>query len=182
MSQNASQSKRLFFALWPTAAEQQRFSEIALQASTSDSNRLVAAHRLHLTLSFLGSVDAATEVCARHVADTLAWQPFSLNIDRLGWFARPKVLWAGCTTIAPALANLVATLQEGMMRCSVNVDTRPFRPHITLARKVGTAPAQEKLNVVTCHFNEFSLVESRPERNGVCYETLARWPARVNHA
>lgn len=177
MVQITLKPKRLFFALWPTVSEQTRFHKIARQNLHSEKERLVAAHKLHLTLSFLGPVDAVTENCICKMADTLVWQPLDLNFDRLGWFARPKVLWAGCSVIPTELIDLVNRIQEGVARCGIKTELRPFKPHITLARKVVRAPEQE-IETLICRFDELCLVQSQSESNGVSYRNLACWPAQ----
>lgn len=177
VTQKLPRPKRLFFALWPTVADQVLFHALARHNQSSEKDRLVAVHNLHLTLSFLGSVDVVTENCAREMAETLVWQPLELDFNRLGWFARPKVLWAGCSVIPTELIDLVNRIQEGVARCGIKTELRPFKPHITLARKVVRAPEQE-IETLICRFDELCLVQSQSENNGVSYTNLARWSAQ----
>ncbi len=182
MTPEPPRPKRLFLALWPTAAEQAQFHELARQHRCSEKNRLVAAHRLHLTLCFLGAVGGEVEVCVRQMAGQLVWQAFELGFDRLGWFGRPRVLWAGCSTVPTELNDLVARIQAGLKHCGIEFEQRKYQPHITLARKVNRPPGQQTIKALTCYFEKFSLVETRLDENGGSYTTLASWPVRATDA
>lgn len=171
--------RRLFLAFWPAKSEQQRFHALAQLHRPTDNRRPLAVHKLHMTLSFLGSVDAETERCVCGMAESLVWQPIEMQFNRLGWFAHPKVLWAGCSDVPPELKDLAATIQAGVTRCGIESELRPFQPHITLARKVAQAPVQTVVETLTCLFDELCLVQSRSGDNGVSYSTLKKWPARV---
>ena len=97
---------------------------------------------LHLTLAFLGDVDADVERRARETVDLTAraGHPMELTLGELGFFDHRGrlVAWRG---IAPdgGLDDLVA-LQAYLVRelasRGVAVDARPYRPHVTLARNV----------------------------------------------
>lgn len=96
---------------------------------------------LHLTLRFLGPLtpDAITRVEA--AAESVAGlPPAPLCIDRLGYFGRAGVLWAGPSVPSAGLLALVARLEEALGAAGLPPETRPFRAHITLARKVRRPP------------------------------------------
>jgi RNA 2',3'-cyclic 3'-phosphodiesterase len=63
-----------------------------------------------------------------------------LCIDRVGHFARASVLWAGPSTPGEGLLGLVAPLEEALVAQGFAPEARPFRAHITLARKVWRPP------------------------------------------
>ncbi len=175
-------TKRLFLALWPGKSEQERFYALAQQHQPTDKCRLVAAHRLHLTLYFLGSVNPATENCVRKIADTLVWQPFEINFDRLGWFAQPRVMWIGCSELPVELLSLVGDLQSGIVKCGFEPERRNYQPHVTVARKVTRSPKAKEIEPIACYFDSFALVESRMDQNGVEYTRLALWSAQTGRA
>jgi 2'-5' RNA ligase len=167
MSAKHEATKRLFLALWPSKGEQERFYALAHQHRPTDKCRLVAAHKLHVTLSFLGAVDSETEDCIRRMADKVAWNPFELHFDRLGWFARPKVLWAGCSSVPVELDELVGRIQTGLAGCGFEPEQRRYQPHVTIARKVARSPAANEVEMIACYFDCFSLFESRMDQRGV---------------
>jgi 2'-5' RNA ligase len=96
---------------------------------------------LHLTLRFLGPLGPEqldrVELAAQSVADL---SPAPLCIDRLGHFSRAGVLWAGPTVPSAGLLRLVARLDAALGTQGLPPDARPFRAHITLARKVRHPP------------------------------------------
>jgi len=180
MSPKHGITKRLFLALWPDKSEQESFYNLARHHRPTDKCRLVAANNLHLTLSFMGATTTDTEDCIRQVADEVAWNPFELHFDRLGWFARPQVLWAGCSAAPVELDELVGRIQTGLVDCGFEPDKRRYQPHITVARKVTRPPTTDEIEMITCYFDSFSLVESKMDQRGVEYITLASWSAQNN--
>lgn len=94
---------------------------------------------LHLTLAFLGELDDArladAQAATGEAAPVVA--PFALRIAGLGSFGpptSPRVVWAGVAGDLPALARLHAALSAALEQRGFALDTRPFAPHLTLAR------------------------------------------------
>lgn len=103
-----------------------------------------APEHLHLTLNFIGSVD---EECARRMAaalmDVPCW-PFELTVQGVGYFGtlqRPFVLWAGVAASAQ-LQQLQRMLEQRLLPLGLVSETRPYTPHITLARVKQGVPLQ----------------------------------------
>ena len=104
----------------------------------------------HITLAFLGnaSKEELDEVI-RGVHDILQHEKsFPLTVRKLGIFGqktRPRVFWADVYPSEPLMQvrNKVFDVCE---KIGFVLDKRPFRPHITLARRwVGDASFSEKL-------------------------------------
>jgi 2'-5' RNA ligase len=68
-----------------------------------------------------------------------------------------------------------AKLRQALKERGFRVDSRQFQPHVTLARKVGTAPAPAAVAPVAWPVDELALVESETTPNGSRYTPLARW-------
>lgn len=111
--------------------------------------RWVAGDQLHLTLRFIGDVEAQQQrdidAALRHVRE----EPFSLTLRQVGHFGRPgRVLWVGMDP-SPRLLALQREVEAALVRAGVPPEERPFSPHITLARLKGTphhllAPYEEE--------------------------------------
>jgi len=132
----AAARQRLFFALWPDDDTRAALARLARRQLQSGNGRLIDAHNLHLTLAFLGPVDAAFRACAERAADSLAAPAFELEFQRLGYWPRPRVLWAAPERSPEALTGLVSMLRKALAACGQEPESRPFEAHMTLARKV----------------------------------------------
>ncbi len=102
----------------------------------------VAEDRLHLTLKFLGEQPetlvpplsaAMSEIAARH------W-PVSMRLRGVGAFpslGRPRVIWVGIAP-TPKLELLQHDVEEGCAALGVEIEGKPFHPHLTIGRLRGT--------------------------------------------
>ena len=99
----------------------------------------VAPENLHVTVKFLGNVDAAR---VPSVIDALrsavrGHAPFDLEVGGLGAFpsaTRARVLWAGLIGGTAPLGALAASVEDALAHLGFPREDRPFSPHITLAR------------------------------------------------
>lgn len=100
----------------------------------------------HITVQFLGDTDprqihditeALTQAASRI-------HPFQLKFGRLETFGlpeSPRVLWAGVNDDCKGLDKLYQTVTEAMGELGFAKESRPYHPHITIARKyAGKAP------------------------------------------
>lgn len=138
---------RLFFAVpIPEEARAQIGEVVArVQAAVGDGTariRWVRLDGLHLTLRFLGPTPDDRRAPLEAGADALASAatPFEVALGGGGAFpnvARPRSLWVGVTTGADRLSTLADGLTEAAGECGLVLDTRPFTPHLTIARTDG---------------------------------------------
>ena len=103
----------------------------------------VAADDLHLTLRFLGDIDRRT---ADEFIDRIGpfrVEPFELTLTSLGVFGghRPEVIWVSAEPRA-VLARLNQVHEREARAVGLDADSRPFAPHVTLARLRGTRPEE----------------------------------------
>lgn len=164
---------RLFFALWPDDATRQALVQWQTHNLATDVR---PQHRedLHMTLHFLGQVDAAQSGALHDLGATVRESPFTVVIDEIGYWSGPQVLWAGPTSLPGELVALHRQLGDGLASLGFPLDERDYRPHITLARKVLREPCSFPLQPFTWVIDGFALVETRP---GIvpAYRPLARW-------
>jgi 2'-5' RNA ligase len=171
----AVETQRLFFALWPEPELQQRLAQAAAVLLPAGAGRRVRPENLHCTLVFLGGVDAAQRLCVEAAASALRAQPFTLVLDRFGYFHRPQVAWLGCQALPPALAALVGELGRGCEPCGFPPERRPYAVHLTVARKVARDPGRPLLLPIAWKVERFALVESLNTDDGVHYQPLRFW-------
>jgi len=138
---------RLFFAVPVPSEARAQVGELmqSVQASVGDGTariRWVRVDGLHLTLRFLGPTPDDREAPLEAGADALARAdaPFEVGLAGGGAFpslAQPRSLWIGVATGADRLAALADGLTAAAGECGLVLDTRPFAPHLTIARTDG---------------------------------------------
>lgn len=126
-------SKRLFLALELPAFCREALAGIGPRVRGLRWGR---AENFHLTLSFLGDVEAAAEEQLREALAPVRVPPFFLPLRGVGSFGgnRPSVVWAGVGNGHPHLFALHKHLQDAVLRAGLQPDLRAFHPHVTLAR------------------------------------------------
>lgn len=166
--------RRLFLALWPGQAER---DALAATARMLAGDRAVRPANLHLTLVFLGATPLERLVCYEAALRGLQVPCLELRLDRIGYFRRPRVLWLGPAATPPALQALVDDLGARLGVCGFTLEARPFRPHITLARKFpGPAPDTSLPEPLSWTVDHVVLAESLTRENGAHYQVVRRWP------
>jgi 2'-5' RNA ligase len=94
---------------------------------------------IHLTLAFLGELDAVRLEQAMQAASAAARQvePFSYRLTRVNTFGsprQPRVVWMGIEEKSGALSLLHRILKQELELRGFETEERPFSPHFTLAR------------------------------------------------
>ena len=168
-------TSRLFFALWPDDETRQALARLS-QSITTKGFKWVQPHNLHVTLVFLGAVNADTELLIKQSVADITAQPFTLTFDSLSYWNRPRIL---CLTSRQPVPNpaamLVSALETAVADYGLHTDTRPYIPHITLARHARYLP-DVKIEPIVWRAEAFCLVESCSEPDGVCYKVRQQWP------
>ncbi|MDB6001899.1 MAG: ligT [Rhizobacter sp.] len=128
---------RLFLALWPDAEVRRRLIDWQDACLWPAGARPTLPQHLHLTLHFLGQTpqDRIADITDRidvHI------DRFTLTLDRAEiWSNGVAVLQP--TVVPQALLDLRLRLGDVLQAMGLPVEVRPFRPHVTLARRaVGT--------------------------------------------
>ncbi|NMD72738.1 RNA 2',3'-cyclic phosphodiesterase [Bacillus sp. DNRA2] len=107
--------------------------------------RWVHGEDYHITLAFLGDAPVEKlELSKQFIQEQLSDDAeFSLTIQSLGTFGRkdsPRIFWAGVEQ-EPRLDAVRAAVFSACTQAGFQLESRPFHPHITLARKwKGEAP------------------------------------------
>ena len=99
-----------------------------------------APHAIHLTLHFLGSLDPGLldELAERAALVVAPFPPFDVLVRGVGAFPstrRPQVLYAGVEQPeGEPLLVLQGAITPVIAGLGLPVESRPFKPHLTLAR------------------------------------------------
>lgn len=150
--------------------------------------KTVDPDNLHVTLKFLGNTDLNLVPDVRALLERAAEARGScvLTVTGLGAFPhaqRPNVVWAGLEG-AQTLAALAADLETGLERHGFARESRPFVPHLTLARVKARPPEilqdllsrHAKTRFGTATIDHVELIRSEPGPDGSRYTLLATSP------
>jgi len=167
---------RLFFALWPEASLQQALFEVGNKLYQRCGGRRTRRENIHLTLAFLGAVEADRMQCVTNVANQITLPGFDIWFNRLGWWRRNQVAWAAADEIPRPLIDLVKQLQLGLTAEGFKFDERRFQAHVTLLRKANCPQGLIESPPILWQANEFVLVRSTLHEDGPHYAIVKRWP------
>ena len=112
--------------------------------------RWVAAANLHLTLQFLGEVEAERISALREALEAAVsgHAAFRLGLRGAGAFPsaeRPRVLWVGAGEGTAQASALGASVAAALAPLGFPAEERPFVPHLTVGRVAAPPRAREPL-------------------------------------
>ena len=109
----------------------------------------VDPYGIHLTLKFLGNVIANRlgDITGAMGAAAQGIPPFRLEVKELGVFPnlrRAQVAWVGISGEVDKLGQLQQRLESNLAPLGFAPESRPFTPHLTLARLRNQASPDER--------------------------------------
>ncbi|MES2627211.1 MAG: RNA 2',3'-cyclic phosphodiesterase [Pseudomonadota bacterium] len=141
--------------------------------------KLVATRNLHVTLKFLGSVEASLIRDIANLLDQVAadTSPFDIRLSGIGIFK--DAFWLGVTP-CEALTALAATIDQQIEPYGFTRRTGPYVPHLTVARlnKKSLADFQSRVRTSNSerwgnlHVQEIHLYQSRTLPEGAQYSIV----------
>jgi 2'-5' RNA ligase len=116
--------------------------------SYSKRGRFSLPENLHLTLAFLDECNAKRTAAVKAAMDTVSFEPFDIQVERVGrfkrgggeWDAPPAIWWAGLRECKPLL-DLQRELTDKLIAAGFALEKREYKPHITLGREIVTDAA-----------------------------------------
>ena len=134
----------------------------------SVSGSFTRPENFHLTLSFIGETEK-TEAIRRDM-DSCSILSFELSVGGSGQFG--NLYWVGVYK-TPELLALEKSLWNALTDNGFDVESRSFKPHITIARNV-FSPVPVKLNVpkTIMTVNQISLMKSERTKGNLVYTEI----------
>lgn len=167
---------RLFFALWPSDSLRTALAPRIRALQPDGVGRPQRPDQWHVTVEFLGAVPASRVPAAREAAAQVQCAPCEVRFDAIEYWRRPEVLCLVARELPPMLEDLVRQLRTALAQRGFEPESRPFRAHLTLARKVTRAVTAVQFEPLVWPVRELTLVESITDRSGSLYTPLAAWP------
>ena len=164
---------RLFIAINFDEQTKQHILEVQRQLHRIGRGRFSRPENLHLTLAFLGEVEANRVKPVCQAMDSLSFTPMTLEFAHTGCFKRDggNVWWIGLAD-SKALTTLQRMLCDRLQENGMVLESRPFIPHITLARQVNfSCPVTQDLLTTpfTTKVDTISLMLSQRESGRLNY-------------
>ena len=161
-----------------------------LKSANPPSVKWVDPHSTHLTLKFLGSVDADMTSLITEAIEEASYgiPPFHLEVKGLGVFPnlrRVQVAWVGINGEIDKLTQLQKRIESNLAGLGFAPEERAFTPHLTLARVREQASPDERQElgqlitdtkfeaVYTFPVDAISLMRSQLTRAGAIYSQIS---------
>lgn len=150
--------------------------------SSADRLRWTAPESWHITLQFLGNTTPEKYACLVPCLRALHSPPVPICLEQLGCFDRAGILFAGIE-LTPELLLLQERVTTATQPCCFVPETRPYQPHLTLARAKGQRRDMSELKAkihrqpdfTRFSAREFLLYESLLSSAGARYEVRERF-------
>lgn len=179
-------SQRLFLAIPLPVAVGDALSDVMVQMRRSVQARVrwAPSQGIHATLHFLGQHDESmVSLLDEHIAPIAGqFRPVEARLGDIGFFpdaAHPRVVWVGMEEEGGLLLALRERLGREIHDLKLEVDPRPWSPHLTLARLDVPLPASAfTATVPNVRFlvDRFCLYQSDLTPGGARYTELRSYP------
>jgi 2'-5' RNA ligase len=148
----------------------------------------VPSERLHLTLLFIGHVDASTAADIQsRLSKPYDLAPFTVAFRGLGLFppgGRPRVVWAGIERGSADVQQLHVETVRRLEGVPFRREERSFSAHLTLGRFRAPGPVRLRRELLAvaapaigrCTIEAVTLYESKLSSRGATYIPVLRSP------
>jgi 2'-5' RNA ligase len=170
-----AEAERLFLAVMPDVQIQQKILKLVNGLSFPKPCRKMPTAQVHVTLLFIGGFPIIDRNDLIERLKQVKCASFVLVFDRLRFRKRQQMLWLE-SGVPDELNELVAVLKEVVSSFGVSIEERPFRSHMTLARRLARfSTRQLEFEPLQWDVCEFALVRSRTLASGAEYDVLERF-------
>lgn len=169
---------RVFFAIFPDKSVQAQLAHQAKQLEFSFSGSAIKMQHIHLTLLFLGNIAIHRLEVLQQAMKNVSAEKFEFKLEEICYWKHNQIVYSQAKQFPVALFTLVDTLKSAVSEAGFLIDTRAYKPHVTLIRKA-THGAKINLDTpVVWHVNEWFLIQSKQTERGAEYIPLSQWRLR----
>jgi 2'-5' RNA ligase len=175
---------RAFFGIKPSEEILERIIQTVQHlAKKNKSNKIrwISTENLHITLTFLGNIskEQAQELTELLQNDFLNLAPFDVTFSSflaLPSSKSPRVLTLFATDAEP-LIRVDSIIRHHAKECDIEIEERPYKPHITIARIKGKHHFENletiKIPTITVHIQNVTLFRSDLTSESAIYTPIA---------
>ncbi|MDH3693623.1 MAG: RNA 2',3'-cyclic phosphodiesterase [Gammaproteobacteria bacterium] len=165
--------QRIFIAAWPDDIAREALRDTANSIlKTGFQAKQVKPENIHITIAFLGDLIPAAVETIKHLLSNFQLSHITLNLNRLGYWRKPRVVWLGCRDKPTGLITEIESLHSQLRRLGFRVDERGFVPHVTVFRKAAKRP-HISITPIEWPVSELTVVRSTLTSDGPNYEIIA---------
>jgi len=148
-----------------------------VRGQLSEQLRWPAPEAWHITLQFLGSTTTEQYACVVKRLGEVRHASLPIELSGVGTFERTGVFFVG-VQLSPELLTFQQVITAATRPCGFLAEDRPYRPHITLARRKRSSHSDEWRSLTSgAHpplrssfiADNFVLYESIPSPDGSRY-------------
>ena len=170
---------RVFFALWPNTLLREEISTWQVPLRNIVGGRALPVENLHNTLVFLGAVPVERMENLLLAAQEVNGEIFQLDFNVARYWGHSQIVYAAPEIVPPQLTLLVQALEHALQHHHFIIERRAYKPHVTLLRHAQWSDTPlPPMQAVKWAVQDFVLVQSHGEGQGVRYEVLTHFPLR----
>lgn len=165
-------TRTLFFALWPDDRQRDRMRDFITPVTKLVEGRAVDRRDWHVTLVYVGELEERFIPELQQAASAIEFEPFSLRLDRLEFWPRPKIGAMVPPRVPSALEKVVEDLNGVVLAAGVVPQQRVYRPHVTVVKNARPFETQRLPQSAAIEWSGFELMESVKDRGTTIYRPL----------
>ncbi len=169
---DAKCKKRIFFALWPSEQQRQKIDAVIQPYRSKLAGSWTIRDNWHLTLVFIGGFPEHDIPALQTAANDIDCPSIDLKFERIYFWKRPKIICLYAGYIPSHLLGLVRSLELAAEPFGFKPEERPYRAHMTIARKARFFEPITLAQPVELHWSGFRLIESVSTPSGVRYKPV----------
>lgn len=164
--------KRIFFGLWPDDRQRDQLRNAISPVAKNVEGAAIFRGEWHVTLAFIGEYPEEMISFLQVAAEEILFEPFRLRFDKAEFWPRQKVAVLVAQSVPAELERLVASLNDMLLDAGIAVETRTYRPHITIVRRARPFETQRLAQAAMVEWTGFELIESTTAQGTVSYRPL----------
>lgn len=168
---------RVFFALWPAAAERGQLADWQQPLQHLCGGRAMRGETLHGTLVFIGNIEQSRLEALQLAAQEVSAESFELCFDEARYWGHNHIVYAATGSAPQQLGQLISALEHHLEDHRFKFEQREYKPHVTLLRNAHWTDAPlPAMQTVRWQIHDFALVQSMPKDGLAGYRVLLRFP------